>query len=90
MVNEAPQAWQTEDWNDIYMAVLLDGDPDTVPFLIREAERAIIERARDLFQVSCDILEEEEALNDALYAVRGLKSCLAVHGRFTEAAGQGR
>ena len=88
MDNDAPQMSQSENWNDIYLAVLLEGDPDKVPFLIQEAERAIAERARELFEASGDIFEEEEALNDALYALRGLKSCLAVHGRFAEAAGQ--
>jgi hypothetical protein len=68
---DAPQVWQTEDWNDIYIAALLERDPDKVPFLIQEAERAIIERARELFKASGDIFEEEEALNDAFYALRG-------------------
>jgi CheY-like chemotaxis protein len=76
----APKVWQIEDWNDIYIAALVERDPDNVPFLIHEAERAIIDRARELFKASGDIFEEEEALNDALYALRGLKSCPAVHG----------
>jgi hypothetical protein len=39
------------------------------PFSLREAERTIIERARELFKASGDIFEEENALNDALYAL---------------------
>jgi hypothetical protein len=39
-----------------------------------------------LFQASGDNIEEEEALDDALYALHALKSCLATHGRFAEAA----
>ena len=35
MVNELSQVLQAEDWNDIYIAALLEGDPDKVPFLIR-------------------------------------------------------
>jgi len=84
MVNNAPQVSQSENWNDIYIAALLEGDPEKVPFLIQEAERKIIGRARDLFKASDDIFQEEEALNDALYALDGLKSCLAMHGRLAE------
>ncbi len=58
-----------------------------------EAERAIVERARELFQTLGDNIEEGEALDeegealdDALYALHALKSCLATHGRFAEAA----
>ena len=87
MVNEAPQVWQTEDWNDIYIEALLEADPDNVPFLIHEAERAIITRAEELLKASGDIFEEEDALNGALYVLRGLKCGLAVHGRFAEAGG---
>ena len=80
MINVVPPVWQTEDWNDIYIAALLEGDPDKVPFLIQEAEDAIIERARELFKASREIIQEGEALNDALYALRELKSCLVMLG----------
>jgi hypothetical protein len=74
-------------WNDIYVAALLEGDPDKAPFVIQEAEEAIIEGARELFKVSANVIEEEKALNDALCALGERKACLAVHGRFAEAAG---
>jgi|ERR1700733_5327652 hypothetical protein len=71
---------------DIYVRALLEGGKDRIPSLIVEAERAIVERARELFQALGDNIEEGEALDDALYALHALKSCLATHGRFAEAA----
>ena len=86
MLTAAPQPSETKDWRDIYVRALLEGDKDRVPSLIVEAERAIVERSRELFQVSGENIEEGKALDDALYALHALKSCLATHGRFAEAA----
>jgi len=86
MLTTAPQSSDTKNWRDIYVRALLEGDKDRVASLIVEAERAIVERARQLFQASGDNIEEEEALDDALYALHALKSCLATHGRFAETA----
>jgi hypothetical protein len=86
MLNEAPHSSQTTNWTDKYVAALLEGDKNRVPSLIVEAEHAIVARARELFQASGDNIQEEEALDDALYALHALKSCLATHGQFAEAA----
>jgi hypothetical protein len=88
MINHAHQVSQPKSWKDIYLAALLERDPDKVLFLIEEAERAITERARALIKGSGAMSEEETALDEALCALHALKSCLAVHGRFAEAAGQ--
>lgn len=77
---------QAKNWRDMYVAALLEGDKDRIPCLIEQAENAIVERARELFQSEGDHIEEEEGLEDALYALRALKTCLAVHGKFAEAA----
>jgi len=53
---------------------------------IADAERAMLERGRDLFKASGDNIQEEEALDDALYALRALKTCLEIHGGFATAA----
>jgi hypothetical protein len=75
-----------EEWKDLYVAALLEGDKDKIPFLIDQAERAIVDRARELFNADGDHIQEEEGLDDALYALHALKTCLATHGRFAEAA----
>ena len=80
------QPSQTADWKNLYVAALLEGDVDRIPSLIAEAERAIITRARQLFCAAGDHIQEEEALDDALYALHALKSCIQIHGRFAEAA----
>jgi hypothetical protein len=77
---------EVKDWKELYVAALLEGDRDKIPGLIDGAERAIVDRARELFQAQGDHLQEEAGLEDALYALHVLKTCLATHGRFAEAA----
>jgi hypothetical protein len=77
---------QEKNWKDLYVAALLEGDKDRIPVLIDEAERAIVHRARELFHTQGDHIQEEEGLEDALYALHALKTCLQTHGRFAEAA----
>ena len=87
MVQSAmPQSAPTKSWKDLYVAALLEGNENRIPHLIANAESAIVERARELFGLAGDHIQEEEALDDALYALHALKSCLAIHGRFAEAA----
>jgi hypothetical protein len=63
----------------------MEADNDRMSVRITEAERAMLERARALFQASGDNIQEEEALDDALYALRALKTCLEIHGGFATA-----
>ena len=82
----APQPLRDKDWKALYVAALLEGNEGKIPQLIANAEQAIVVRARELFAAGGDNVQEEEALDDALYALHALKSCLAIHGRFAEAA----
>lgn len=85
-VQPSHQASQSSEWKSLYVAALLEGNVDRIPALILDAERAIIGRARELFSTPGDHIQEEEALDDALYALHALKSCIHIHGRFAEAA----
>ena len=76
---------QAKGWRDLYVAALMESDKERVPSRIAEAEVAIVERARLLFTSSGDNIQEE-ALDDALYALRALKTCLLTHGGFAEVA----
>jgi hypothetical protein len=74
------------NWKDLYVAALLEAEVARIPSLIETAERAIVSRARELFSAPGDNIQEEEALDDALYALHALKNCIAIHGRFAQAA----
>jgi hypothetical protein len=86
MTITATQSISAKDWKQLYVAALLEGNEEKVPSLISVAELAIRMRARDLFNADGDNIEEEAHLDDALYALHALKSCLALHGRFAQAA----
>ena len=86
MFTFAPSSPHVTNWKDLYVAALLESDAEKIPSLIATAERAIIDRAKELFVTAGDHIEEESALDDALYALHALSSCLAIHGRFVEAA----
>jgi hypothetical protein len=46
--------------------------------LPEEAEKAIAVRARELFSSGADTTDEDQALDDALYALRALQNCLEI------------
>lgn len=63
-------------WRELYTAALFETDRNQVPMRIAAAEKAIIARSRELFAASSDTIEEDQALDDALYALKALQSCL--------------
>jgi hypothetical protein len=65
-------------WHVLYHAALFETDRSKLPQRIAEAERAILARIKELFFVSYDHIEEDQTLDDALYALRALRNC-AVH-----------
>jgi len=58
------------------MAALFETDKRKLPTRIAEAERALRRTARDLSEIPGDKVEEAEAVDDALYALRALRHCL--------------
>jgi len=85
MSRTAPQPLESNGWTDLYRAAFLEADQIRILLLIAEAERAIVERAQMLIRASGDHVQEEQDMDDALYALNALKSCLAMHGRLAEA-----
>jgi hypothetical protein len=69
--------FSTSSWRELYKAALFETDRNKIPSRIGEAEKAIIERARELFGSATDTIEEDQALDDALYALRALQHCVA-------------
>ena len=63
-------------WHSLYQAALFETDRTKILERIAEAEKAILERAKELFVTKADHIEEEQVLDDALYALRALRSCV--------------
>ena len=70
----------SRNWRDLYTAALFETERERIPSRIADAEKAILVRARELFAAGCDTIEEDQALDDALYALRALQSCLDCRG----------
>jgi len=64
------------NWRELYTAALFETEKERIPTRIADAEKAIQMRARELFSAGSDTVEEDQALDDALYALRALQSCL--------------
>jgi hypothetical protein len=63
-------------WHVLYNAALFETDRERIPQRIAEAETAILVRMRELFVVTTDHIEEDVVLDDALYGLRALRSCV--------------
>lgn len=71
---------------ELYVAALMEADNERMTARIADAERVILARARELLKASGDNIQEGEALDDALYALAALKTCLEIHGGFAAVA----
>ncbi|MGA7291466.1 MAG: hypothetical protein WBW53_15935 [Terriglobales bacterium] len=65
-------------WRALYRAALFETDRTKLPERISNAEHAIVVRGRQLFG-SCTDDMEDQALDDALYGLRALESCLGLN-----------
>lgn len=61
-------------WRQLYRAALFEIQESERPARIAEAEKALVLRARELFQTAGDNGEETEALDHAMYALHALRS----------------
>lgn len=71
MSNSSPTAWHS-----LYQAALFETDRTKVSERIDVAERAILDRVKELFAAKNDHIEEDQILDDALYALRALRNCV--------------
>jgi hypothetical protein len=76
MNNQVSTGTISRNWRELYTAALFETNNDRVAARIADAEKAIVIRARELFAAGVDTIEEDQALDDALYALRALQSCL--------------
>jgi len=63
-------------WHVLYHDALFEKDHDQIPQKIAAAEVAILSRIKELFTVTTDHIEEDVVLDDALYALRALRTCV--------------
>ena len=63
-------------WAQSYKAALFELDANKVSDRIACAETALVKRARELFDSAGDNIEEEQAVDDAMYALHALRSAL--------------
>ncbi len=73
-------------WRELYLAALFETNTAELPDRIADAERALALRARELFQTIGDHIEEEYAMDDAMYALHALRSCSREKSNRAEAA----
>lgn len=73
--SSAQSSSPTLAWQVLYHAALFETDRSKLPQRIAEAEKAILARVKELFFVSTDHIEEDQILDDALYALRALRNC---------------
>jgi hypothetical protein len=75
MTDQATSCPVLQSWRDLYIAALFETDNSRLPARITQAEKAIGARARELFSAG-NTIQEDQALDDALYALRALQSCM--------------
>jgi hypothetical protein len=63
-------------WHSLYQAALFETDRQMIPKRIAEAETAILACVKELFAIEADHIEEDQILDDALYALRALRNCV--------------
>jgi hypothetical protein len=63
-------------WHELYRAALFEKEREKIPQRIVDAENAIRLRMRELFVLQTDHIEEDVVLDDAMYALRALRSCV--------------
>jgi chloramphenicol 3-O-phosphotransferase len=69
-----PHCLNDRDWKTLYRAAILETNNSVIPRRVSEAEMAVLARGRELCHEGT--LEEREALEDALYALRAFRSAL--------------
>jgi hypothetical protein len=61
------------DWKSLYRAAILETNKNALKRKVSEAEQAVLARGRELFYTG-GTREEQESLEDALYALRAFRS----------------
>jgi hypothetical protein len=82
MARSDSQSPYPREWQVLYRAAIFEPNSCVIAKRLSAAEKAIVERTRELFQESgANVEGEREALDDALYALKALKVARRTHVR---------
>jgi hypothetical protein len=73
METALPPSLSKLDWRTLYRAAIFETNKSIVPQRVSEAEEAVLCRRREMFYGSGS-LEEKDALENALYALRAFRT----------------
>ena len=62
-------------WRALYVAALFETDEGRMVQRVDEAKKALVVRARELFQTPGDHLQEQSAIEDAFQSLHALEQC---------------
>jgi hypothetical protein len=68
-----PPSHHGQNWKVLYRAAIFETNRGAIPKRVLEAEKAVLSRGRELFR-QIGTIDEKEALEDALYALRAYKT----------------
>jgi hypothetical protein len=71
-----PELRASPSWRALYVAALFEPDEGRKVQRIDEAKKALVMRARELFQTAGDHLEEQSAIEETLQSLRVLEQCV--------------
>jgi hypothetical protein len=74
-----PASRTAQAWRSLYVAALFEPDAGRMVERIDEAKKALVIRARELFQTTGDHLQEQSAIDDALQSLHALEQCTLHH-----------
>lgn len=72
----AQSSLKQEHWKQLYLAALFEKDKASAPAKLSEAYDAILARRQQLFTADNSDLKERQALDNALFALKTLTTCL--------------
>jgi hypothetical protein len=75
--NQVDLPHRLQPWYEAYMSALFEPDRRQIGQRIRHAEQLILRREQDLCQQPNQTIEQQ-ALNNALHALKALRTCLGV------------
>lgn len=73
MTTASPLRADHGEWKALYRAAILETNKNAIRQKVSEAEQAVLARGRELFY-SGGTREEQESLEDALYALRAFRT----------------